>query len=253
MTDTETSDHGERLRMALALCVLACALAAAALAGSQAGAAKVKVLGHTKHNPKPACPKNTDRNPCESVGRVTGFQTRADGQKLPFKVPADGHIVAWAIDLSKPKKPQRTFFGKIFCNHKYGKDPAARVAIVKRVKKHDYKLKSQSPAQNLKTSLGEKAYFTINKPLRVRKGDTLALTIPTWASNFANGLSAKNNKWRGSRTHDNCSPKNSSLKAIKAFANKSNPQQKVGSTRPYACNYNTARLMYWGWFVPSGS
>jgi hypothetical protein len=251
MTATKTSDHGGRLRMALALCVLACALAAGALAGSQAGAAKVKVLGHTKHNPKPSCPKPIDE--CQAVGRVTGFQTKADGEKLPFKVPSDGHIVAWAIDLSKPSKNQKGFFGQLFGNDKYGKDPTARVAIVKRVKKHDYKLKSQSPTQVLKTSLGEKAYFTINKPLRVKKGDTLALTIPTWASNFASGLSAKNNKWRGSRTHDNCAPKNNSLRAKKAFAKKSNPQQKVGSTRPYACNYSTARLMYWGWFVPSGS
>ena len=33
------------------------------------------------------------------VGAVTGFQTTANGKRAIFKVPSDGHIVAWSVDL----------------------------------------------------------------------------------------------------------------------------------------------------------
>jgi len=246
MTDTHIGARSPRLRLAVALCVLAAAVAAAWLAGSPAGASKAKILGHTKHTPKPDCPKS-----CFVITRVTGFQTRADGKKLPFKIPADGHIVAWATDLSKPKKPQRKFFGALAKDDKWGQDPTARISIVKRVKKHDYKLKKQSPTQVLKSSMGDKAYFTLNDPLRVQKGDVLALTTPTWSPNFNHGVSREKNKWRASRSRKNCSPKNQTLNAVKDFVRKSKPHQKVGSPRSYGCNYNGERLLYWGYFVPS--
>ena len=37
----------------------------------------------------------------------------------------------------------------------------------------------------LSGALGRKEIFTLDKPLRIRKGQTVALTVPTWASNFA--------------------------------------------------------------------
>ena len=39
---------------------------------------------------------------CQAMGRVTGFQTNADGRHNPFKVREPGSIVAWRIDLSRP-------------------------------------------------------------------------------------------------------------------------------------------------------
>ena len=33
---------------------------------------------------------------------------------------------------------------------------------------------------------------------------------------------------------------------------KAKPQQKMGSTRAYGCQYKGERLLYWAYFVPSG-
>ena len=33
------------------------------------------------------------------------------------------------------------------------------------------------------------------------------------------------------------------------FARKSRPQQKVGSVRGYGCDYTSARLLYWAYYV----
>ncbi len=120
--------------------------------------------------------------------------------------------------------------------------PTARIAVIKRRDKRNYKLKSQSPVVPLSTSLGSRQTFTLSSPLKIRKGEFLALTIPTWAPAFAVNLSSGNNVWRSSRAEGKCSG-TANIKAGK-------PQQKVHSTRTYGCDYKTARLLYWGYYVP---
>ena len=238
-----TSGRRARRRHALAFAAL-CAAIVAAVAVSSAGARNAKVLGKTRHTPDPACPKN-----CEAVGSVTGFQRVADGEKRPFRVRKDGKLVAWAIELSRPKKSQRSFFGGIFESHRYGTDPTARLSVIKRKRHREYKLLRQSPVVKLSGALGQKEVFTLNKPLRIRRGNIVALTVPTWASAFAVGLSRRGNKWRGSRTKPNCSPKSQDPRDVRRFARRSRPQQKVGSVREYGCDYETARLLYWAYYV----
>ena len=70
---------------------------------------------------------------------------------------------------------------------------------------HDYKLLRQSPVVNLSGDLGRKLIFTLDKPLRIRKGEVVALTVPTWASNFAGHIS-RHKDWRASRSRRNCAP-----------------------------------------------
>ena len=48
-----------------------------------------------------------------------------------------------------------------------------------------YRLKRDSPIVSLGSELGEHQTFTLANPLQISKGDILALTLPTWASNFA--------------------------------------------------------------------
>jgi len=90
--------------------------------------------------------------------------------------------------------------------------------------------------------LGSRQTFTLNQPLNMRKGEFLALTIPTWAPAFAVNLSSNTNVWRSSRLAGQCSG-TGNIKAGK-------PQQKVHSVRSYGCDYKTARLLYWGYYVP---
>jgi hypothetical protein len=233
-----------------------CAGLTAAIGISTAGASKATVIGKTKDNPPPSCGDKKQPAACNVVGRVTGYMKVADGEKHPFNVFQNGKIVAWSIDLSKPlqtkKYPQLDFVGTLFENKTFGKNPSARLAVLKRKQKHKFKLIRQSKPIDLSSFMGSKQTFTLQKPLHVRKGQVVALTYPTWASNFVyQNISTDGNQWRASRTGSHCGPKHpNNPKSVHRFARKSHAQQKVGSTRPYECNYSKGRLLYWAYFVP---
>jgi hypothetical protein len=243
-----TTGRRRRARQAFAFAAL-CAALVGVIAVSSAGARDAKVLGKTKRTPSPDCPTDTSRRPCEGVGSVTGFPLVAGGEKRPMNVPRNGKLVAWAIDLSRPNKSQREFFGELFKSERYGVKPTARISVIKHRRKRDYKLLRQSPVVRLSSALGRRQVFTLDKPLRVKKGQVVALTVPTWSSNFASHISERRNKWRASRSRRNCEPNSSDITAVRRFARKSRPQQKVGSVRGYGCDYTSARLLYWAYYV----
>ena len=251
MTGTIQSTTGRRRRARQAVAFAAlCAALVGMIAVSSAGARDAKLLGKTKRTPSPDCPRDTSRHPCEGVGSVTGFPLVAGGEKRPMNVPKNGNLVAWSIELSRPNKSQQDFFGDLFESESHGKKPTARIAVIKHRKRHDYKLLRQSPVVNLSGALGRRQVFTLDKPLRIRKGQVVALTVPTWASNFASHINRRNNKWRASRSRDNCAPRSSDETDVRRFARQSKPQQKVGSVRGYGCDYNSARLLYWAYLAP---
>jgi hypothetical protein len=201
-----------------------------------AGAAKAKTLGNTRQDPKPSCPGD----PCEAVGSVTGFQQEADGDARPFKIRQDGHIVGWSAALSKPDKSQRRFFGDFYRDNEFGTNPTARLAILKPEGKSEFKLKRQSQVVELTSELGRTPVVTLNQPLKVTKGDVVALTIPTWLANFAVELSNENS-WRASRSPQRCTG-NDNIQAGR-------PHTDVGESRRFGCTYPGARLLYWAYFV----
>jgi hypothetical protein len=225
-------------RVALALAALAAAFFFPFPTGppNPPGAAQVTQIGKTKRTPKPACPKST----CEAVGKMTGFQVGASGSKRPFRVRKDGSIVAWSLAVSRPNKKQRKFFGNFYKNNEFGTAPTARLAILTKSKGVKYKLRRQSPVANLSNVLNSTPIFSLKTPLRVKAGDIVALSVPTWAPAFATDIS-NTNTWRASRAKDKCDG-NDNIKSGSA-------QQKVGGTRSYGCTYNGARLLYWAYFV----
>jgi hypothetical protein len=217
-----------------ALCV------ALALQGaSPADAAKAKQIGKTPDTPNPLCPRS-----CSAIASVTGFQTAASGKKHPYRIREDGHIVAWSVDLGKPDKEAKEFFSENFKTNEFGGNPSARLAIVKPKGKAEYKLKSQSTAVALQSEYGRTPLFTLNDPLRVKEDDVVALTVPTWSPSFYASPSRREDEWRGSRSPKRCSDSLSDARA-------SRPHEEVGSTRRYGCKFDTARLLYWAYFVPS--
>jgi len=221
---------GLRGRLALAA-VLAAGLALSVGVATGTGApgkAKTTVtLGGTTNMPDPSCPES----PCQAVGSVTGFQVGTSQGKLPFRVPANGKIKSWTLSLSQPTPSQRSFFNGFF-----GTPPEARLAILRRVPQTNpprYNLRAQGSIHVLSPYLGQTVKFGAS--LRVRKGDVVALTVPTWAPAFSQGLSA-NNAWRASREPGKC---------IDATdVRQGEPQQKVGTRATYGCRYMTARLLY---------
>ena len=239
-TTTQAGSMRSPLRVAA---VLACLIAV--LITTTALAATAREIGKTRGTPNPSCPTPSgdapERRQCEVLGRVTAFQKRADGKKGLMRVPADGHIVGWAVDLSHPDKEERAFF-----EAELSGDPSARLAMLTKADGRKYRLRAQSPNVGLKGLYGDRQYFTLNNPLEVREGWIAALTTRSWVPNFAHALRApqKDNVWKASRTRRRCSGRGNLL-------NRSRPHQDVGSTRSYACTYTDARILYWAYFVPA--
>src|SRR5262249_7127536 len=147
-----------KLTIATAVAVFAAAAALMIGTGDAGAPPRVVVLGAATPA-VPSCPTN-----CQAVGKTTGFQTAITGAKSPFVVPFRGRIVAWSIKTGAPStKPNPNnnnqsdydFFSKTF-----GGAPKARVSVLKpimssiRAGKPIYKLKSQSPLEDLSRFLG---------------------------------------------------------------------------------------------------
>lgn len=246
--------------IATAFAVLGGCLAFALLAvdsdAAGTAAAKAHLLGKTANTPRPTCPTPKDPNAppekaCQAMGRVTGFQTNADGRHNPFKVREPGSIVAWRIDLSRPDKSEQKFFANALS--KSG-PPSARLAILKPKGGDKYKLIRQSPVVQLQSSLGSDQIFTLNAPLKVKKGMFVALTTSTWVSDLADFGASAGDSWRTSRDPGKCGTESTDSAAENEADLKklSRPQQKVGGKRSYACEYKSARILYWAYFVPNG-
>ncbi len=251
MPSTGTRPH--LLSLIAAICA-ALALAATASIAASADKAAATVLGRTANTPKPNCPTpDGDNVPadqrCQAMGRVTGFQISADGRRGLYKIREAGRIVAWSVGLSRPAKDEQEFFAEVL--DKSG-PPEARLSILKAKGGGAFKLVKQSPVVQLQPLLGHRPVFTLNDPLRVRKGLVVGLTTPTWISNLADAGAANSDAWRTSREEGQCGTEtNDTAEENEAdLTRRSRPQQKVGGTREYACKYTGARILYRAFLAP---
>jgi hypothetical protein len=242
----ENRPNGARALAAAALVVLLAAAVAVAwpVSDAESAPARVIVLGKTSSTPPPSCPGKTVNNvevvPCRVEGHVTGFQAMASGVPQPYEAPFDGKIVAWSITLSKPSHVDSgTTSDEIgFFDEFLGEPSEARIGVLRPVegsKPPQYTLVRQSPLQVLNSYFGSTVVFTLDHPLSILRGQTVALTVPTWAPMFAFNVSGEDT-WRGSRKQEHCSSR--------ADIQGGHPQQGVGKTKTYGCYYSNARLLY---------
>ncbi len=213
------------------LILLVCVLGLLVLPGS--ASAKVVELGAGAGPAKSNCPAD----PCEAIGRVTGYQGRSGTVSNPFRIPRAGKIVAFTITLAKVTAQQVTFF-----NDRFGNPPSVRLTILRKGKKRktrlSHRLIRQSKVYNVEHYLGSTPSFALDQPLTVKRGYIVAITVPTWVPAFAfTGLSSKN-WWRSSRKKGDC--QNPLQRAA---------QQHVHGTRTYGCTYHKARLLYTATYV----
>lgn len=241
-----TDSRRRRRRPAAAFALLCAASIAAAVLAPLAGAGNVKPkrLGMSGNIPRPLCPKN-----CIVTGSVTGFQLKANGQHHVTRAPSGGKIVSWAIDLGTPNKTQRKAFGAkdFFGTKAYGQETTARIAILKARKHGTYKLVRESPTVKLDQAFGERHYITLKRPLRIRKGQIVALTTPTWVPALTTNQFVQGSTWRASRKKGKC--RGNTIDETRRLAIAARPQTKLGSTRQYGCIY-TDTLLYWAYYVP---
>lgn len=227
-----------------AFVALTLGLAMAIHPGSQAVAAPGETveLGAVNAKRIPLCPER-----CSGLAVVTGFQAKAGGVAHAYRVPFVGNITSWRLTLGKPNRNQRKFFERNF-----GTRPEAAIGVLaKRVVggKVVYKLRYRSQIQGLNPFLGKTTTFDLEEPIRVNKGDYVALIVPTWAPALAEPPACelvdgkmrrpgvcktfqKNNSWVASRDRTTCMK--SPSKAT------SQPQIKVNSLVAYGCRFNGA-------------
>lgn len=250
--------HVNHPRLVTLAAALACALLAwsiaAATGGAQKGGDSATVMGKTKSTPKPVCPTPDVKFPpadraCQAMGRVTGFQTNADGKRNPFRVRTDGRIVAWSVDLGRPDKEERAYFAEEL--EKSG-PPSARLSILRPRKGSAFTLAKQSPTVELSSELGKNPIFTLTDPLKVRKGMIVALTAQTWVPNLGLRGAGASDAWRASRKQGECGGerRDSDDENEADLLERSKPHVKVGSERDYDCTYRDVRILYRAYLDP---
>ncbi len=211
-------------RISIALAASA-ALALTVPAVAPATLAEVGVIGTTTPATVASCPGS----PCLAVSRTTGFQVKVGSAHSPLSAPRSGSVVAWTVTLGKPSTSQIKFF-----NANEGGVSEAGIAILRAQKKPNltYKLVAASPLVKLQPYFGQTVQFPLATTIPVRKGDIVALSVPSWAPALALGF-GNDTSWRASRPKSACTSTSSQT-----------TQTSVGSAVQYYCLYQTARLTY---------
>jgi len=215
--------HMRRITMAVLAGAAALALILPAVA--PATLTEVGVIGATTPVTTPSCPGS----PCLAVSRTTGFQVKVGNERNLESAPRAGTIVAWTITLGNPNATQIKFF-----NANEGGPSEAGIAILAPQAKPNltYKLVAQSPLVKLQAYFGKTAQFPLETTLPIKKGDVIALTVPSWAPALALGFE-NNTSWRASRPKSGCTSTSSQT-----------TQTSIASAVQYYCLYQTARLTY---------
>lgn len=204
--------------------VVGVGLALALPAGSLAKLSEVGVIPETTPPTKPSCPSS-----CLAITRTTGYQVKVGTTRSLVTVPRNGTIVAWSVTLGKPNTTQIKFF-----NTNEGGTASAAIAVLRSQPKPNltYKLVAQSPIVQLQTYFGETAQFPLATTIQVKKGDIIALTVPTWAPALALGFTNETS-WRASRPRSQCTTTSAQ-----------SAQTGIGTSLQYYCLYRQARLAY---------
>jgi hypothetical protein len=186
---------------------------------------EVGVIGATTPATVPSCPGS----PCLAVSQTTGFQVKVGSSTNLLAAPRGGTIVAWTITLGKPSASQIKYF-----NSNEGGPSSAAIAVLRPQPKPNltYKLIAQSPVLKLEKYFGKTVQFPLETTINVKKGDVIALTVPSWAPALALGFNNETS-WRASRPKKECSSTSSQTS-----------QTQISSTVQYYCLYRTARLTY---------
>ncbi|WP_354697819.1 hypothetical protein DSM112329_03464 [Paraconexibacter sp. AEG42_29] len=183
----------------------------------------VTEVGDAGGDVKPACPAP----PCKAIPRTTGYQVKVGEDRAVHVVKADGRVVAWTIQLSKPGPKQTAFF-----NENLGGEAQAQLTILRPGNKLYARVVAQGESVKLTKYFGQKVTFTLKKSIPVKKGNIIGITVPTWAPALALEQPGTTS-WRASRGKGQCND----------FDSQSAQTQTNNITRFY-CLYRTARLAY---------
>lgn len=206
--------------------------------------AKVVELGQTA-SPlvAPACPSGVSPSNCFIIlTRTTAVQSTSDGVAYPTTVKQDGFVVSFTVGLSRLSTSTTTERNYLHVlDQAYGGTPQLVLTVLKPGPNHKFTVAAQSATFHLIPFLGSvlneplslPPSFTSLTALPVKKGDVIALTIPTWAPVLSYNLNASKFAYRQSRAA-NC----------KHAAGGQTAQLSVGANARYLCTYTGTRVEY---------
>lgn len=212
----------------------AAALVAAAVVPATASA-KITELGLMPAAVRGSCPGvATLPESCQALTRVTAYQAKVGPDRELYQAPADGRIVAWTVALGAPSKSQVEFFKK-----RYGDSAQAAIVVLDSGKKLSRTVVSKGPVTTLNDYIGQTVQFPLVETLPIKKGQYVAVTVPTWAPIMQLSLGA-DTSWRSSRANSGC------LDVTTQFA-------LLGSRTNafFRCLYKGVRLTYSATFISS--
>ena len=193
----------------------------AALACAAPASARIIEVGGTAAQATPTCPSS----PCRAVTRTTGYQAKMVDSRSAYVVPRNGRIVAWTISLGRPDERQIEFF-----EDGYG-EASAQLTILRRGTRLFHRVIGQSPVQELEPYFGQSVQFPLERSIRVRRGQVVALAVPTWAPALSQVVT-DGSSWRASRPKNSCSD-----------FDRQTAQTRMGQLTQYRCLYRE-RLTY---------
>jgi hypothetical protein len=203
------------LGVALAVCLLGVAASTAS--------AKMYELGASSDAATVSCPTS-----CFVVTRTTALQVRTGTLRYPTTVPQDGRIVAFTLQLGSLSDRQIHFF-----NSTYGGTSRVQLAVLRPQArpKRTFQVVTTTGIFRIQPFFGTTVQFPLETTLAAKKGDVIALTVPTWAPVLAVNLPQEDG-WRASRA-------SSCTDLLTQTA-----QTAVGNATQYKCLYQTARVTY---------
>ena len=216
----ETHIHGHQLA---SIALLALALPAVA----PATLTEVGVIGTTTPATVPSCPGS----PCLAVSRTTGFQVKVGTERNILERAArrhdrrlDDHARQAERDADQVLQHQR---GRARGSRDRGPRAAAQA-------EPDLQARRAEPARQARQPyFGKTAQFPLETTIPVKKGDVIALTVPSWAPALALGLRQRH-LLAGKPPEEPAARRTSSQTA----------QTTIGTAVQYYCLYQTARLTY---------
>jgi hypothetical protein len=230
-------------RLPLALAASVSALAAAAALPGGASAQEVQLGQTATPLAAPACPKGTSASQCTIIlTRTTAVQTVSDSVINPTRVNQPGWIVSFSVGLSNlSDKPstEKSFLKKL--DESYGGTPQLQLTVLRPGPKNTFTVQAQSGVYHVTPFLGSVLQeplslpntFTTFTALPVKRGDVIALSVPTWAPVLTYDLASGDFGYRQSRSSGCKNPPATET-----------AQSHVGQSTAYTCGYTGTRVEY---------
>jgi hypothetical protein len=230
-------------RLLLALAGALSALTAAVTLPGAASAQEVQLGQTTTPLVAPSCPSGTAASQCTIIlTRTTAVQTVSDSVINPTRVNQPGWIVSFTVGLSRlSSKPatEKSYLKKL--DESYGGTPQLQLTVLKPGPKNTYTVQAQSGVYHVTPFLGQVLQEPLSLPntfqtftaLPVKRGDVIALSVPTWAPVLTYDLASADFGYRQSRSSD-----------CKNSASTETAQSHVGQSTAYRCGYTGTRVEY---------